>query len=285
MYCFLNDLLTHTRPVWARPADPRRRLSDAEVLTTALVAAHYFGGNLVLGQHYMEQHWGMKSRDEIGFMRHLHRLSDTLLGLFATFGQALKALHTEAHYVIDSFPVAVCHNSRIGRNQLRGHKAYRGRCVSKRLWFYGFKVQIVATTDGIPVEFYVHAGSEADITGLRHLAPDLPEGNVLYTDAGYTDAGYTDAGYTDAGYTDAGWEDLFEEASGNRQQTARKSNSTRPHAPHETFLLHHFRKTIETTFSQLTARFPKQIHAVTAQGFVLKIALFIFVHTLDQVGL
>ena len=270
MYCFLDDLLTHTRPAWARPADPRRRLSDAEVLTTALVAARYFGGNLVLGRHYMEQHWGMKSLDKSGFTRHLHRLADTLLGLFATFGQALKALHTEARYVIDSFPVAVCQNIRIGRNRLLGHEAYRGRCASKRLWFYGFKVQIVATTDGIPVDFYVHAGSEADITGLRHLAPDLPEGSVRYTDAGYPDYG---------------WEDLFEEASGNRQQTARKSNSTRPHAPHETFLLQHFRKTIETTFSQLTARFPKQIHAVTAKGFVLKIALFIFVHTLDQVGL
>lgn len=55
IYCFLNDLLTRTRPVWARPADPRRRLSDAEVLATALVAARYFGANLALGRHYMEQ--------------------------------------------------------------------------------------------------------------------------------------------------------------------------------------------------------------------------------------
>ncbi len=47
MYCFLDDLLTTTRPKWARPADKRRRLSDAQVLTTALVAARYFGGNLV----------------------------------------------------------------------------------------------------------------------------------------------------------------------------------------------------------------------------------------------
>ena len=58
MYCFLDDLLTKTRPKWARPADPRRHLSDAQVLTTALVAARYFGGNLTLGQRYMEQHWG-----------------------------------------------------------------------------------------------------------------------------------------------------------------------------------------------------------------------------------
>ncbi|AMJ65822.1 hypothetical protein AXW84_10565 [Hymenobacter sp. PAMC 26628] len=56
MYSFLDDLLTLTRPSWARRADPRRRLNNAQVLTTALVAARFFGGNLVLGQRYMEQH-------------------------------------------------------------------------------------------------------------------------------------------------------------------------------------------------------------------------------------
>ena len=112
MYCFLDDLLTSTRPVWARPADPRRRLSDAQVLTTALIAARYFGGNLVRGQRYMEQHWGQNRLDKSGFVRQLHRLADTLAGLFATFGTLLKTRHTEARYVIDSFPVAVCHKMR-----------------------------------------------------------------------------------------------------------------------------------------------------------------------------
>ena len=269
MYCFLDDLLTKTRPVWARPVDPRRRLSDAQVLTTALVAARYFGGNLVLGQHYMKQHCGHKLLDKSGFNRQLHRLADTLAGLFATFGTLRKDLHTEARYVIDSFPVAVCHNTRIPRCKLLSGKAYHARCARKRCWFYGFKVQVIATTDGIPVDFYVHAGAEADQTGRHGLAQDLPEGSVLYTDAGYTD------------YVA---EDLFEEATGNRQQTARKKNSQRPHEPYENFLIQHFRKSIETCFSQLTARFPKQIHAVTAQGFVLKIVLFIFVHSLDQAG-
>ena len=269
MYCFLDDLLRFTRPAWARPADPRRRLSDAQVLTTALVAARYFGGNLVLGQRYMEQHWGQKTLDKSGFNRQLHALTDTLLGLFATFGQLLKALHTEARYIIDSFPVAVCHNTRIGRCQLLTGKAYHGRCASKRQWFYGFQVQVVVTSDGIPVEFYIHAGREADVTGPRAMALDLPAGSTLYTDAGYTD------------YVA---EDVFEEATGNRQQSARRGNSKRPHHPAQHFLIQYFRKGIETTFSLLTARFPKQIHAVTAEGFALKIALFIFVHALDQVG-
>ena len=270
MDCFLDDLLTKTRPVWARPADKRRHLSDAQVLTTALVADRYFSGNLALGKHYMEQQWGQKHLDKSGFSRQSHALADTLVGLFATFGTLLKALHTEARYVIDSFPVPVCHNTRIPRCKLLKDKTYHGRCASKRCWFYGFKAQVVATTDGVPVEFYVHAGSEADQTGRRGLAQDLPAGSVLYTDAGYTD------------YVA---EDLFEEATGNRQQTARKKNSTRPHAPPETFLIQHFRKSIETCFSQLTARFPKKIHAVTAEGFILKIVLFICVHAIDQAGI
>ena len=269
MYCFLDDLLSLTCPVRPLAADPRRRLTDAQVLTTALVAARFFGGNLTRGRHYLEQHWGQNKLDKSGFTRRLHRLTDTLLALFATCGQVLKELHLAARYVIDSFPVAVCQNIRIPRCKLLTGRAYRGRSASKRAWFYGFKVQVITTSDGLPVEFYVHAGSEADITGLRAMAVDLPPGSVLYTDNAYTD------------YV---LEDMFAEATGSRQVTARKQNSTRPHTPAQNFLLQHFRKGIETTFSQLTARFPKHIHAVTAAGFVLKLALFIFVHTLDQGG-
>jgi hypothetical protein len=90
MYCFLDDLLTLPRPRWVRSADPRRRLSDAQVQTTALGAARFFGGNLGLGQCYMEQHWeqhwGQNRLDKSGFTRPLHALANTLLALFATCG-------------------------------------------------------------------------------------------------------------------------------------------------------------------------------------------------------
>lgn len=56
IYYFLGELLLHTQPAWARPADPRRRSSDVEELATVLVAAHYFGGNLVRRRYYLEQH-------------------------------------------------------------------------------------------------------------------------------------------------------------------------------------------------------------------------------------
>ncbi len=42
------------------------------------------------------------------------------------------------------------------------------------------------------------------------------------------------------------------------------------------------RKRIETTFSEITNLFPRKIHAVTAQGFILKIVLFIFAYALSR---
>jgi hypothetical protein len=97
------------------------------------------------------------------------------------------------------------------------------------------------------------------------MAVDLPKGSLLYPDNAYPDYAL---------------EDLFAEATGGPQLTARKANSMRPHVPAQRFLLQYFRKSIETTFIQLTARFPTCIHAVTAASFVLKLALFLFVHTL-----
>ncbi|MBC8083432.1 MAG: hypothetical protein H7Z21_09490 [Hymenobacter sp.] len=105
------------------------------------------------------------------------------------------------------------------------------------------KVQVVATSNGIPVEYCIHAGSEADQTGRRQLALDPPQGSVLYTDAGYTDYGE---------------KDLFEGATGHRPQSARKQNSRRPCAPYENVLIQYFRKGIETCFSQLTPAFPSR---------------------------
>nr|WP_082116230.1 transposase [Hymenobacter terrenus] len=167
MYCFMDDLLTACRPAWAPQPDPRQHLFDAGGVTTALVGARYFGGNLAQARRYLQAHWGQRELHKNGFSRQVYQLKDVLDELFATFGQLLKALHTEARYVIDSFPVPVCHNTRIPRCKLLTGKAYHGRCASKRCWFYGVKVQVVATVDGRPVAYHLHPGGEADMTGLR----------------------------------------------------------------------------------------------------------------------
>jgi hypothetical protein len=63
---------------------------------------------------------------------------------------------------------------------------------------------------------------------------------------------------------------------------ARKSNTKRPHEPWENFLIADSRKRVETTFSQISSMFPKRIHAVTVDGFLMKVILFIFVFTINE---
>nr|WP_197076906.1 transposase [Hymenobacter terrenus] len=129
---------------------------------------------------------------------------------------------------------------------------------------------MLATSDGQPVAYHIHPGSGADQTGLRQVDPDLPEGSVLYTDAGYTD------------YVQ---EDVFAEATGSEQHTARRGNSKRPNVPARAFLIRHFRHGIETCFSGLLDRFAKRMHATSAASVALTIALFVSVHALDRFGL
>ena len=260
IYCFIDDFFLTV----GRKDDAHCKLSDAELLTTALVAARFFYGNLHSACAYMKEHHGVRMIDKSGFTRRLHGLREQLVALFLALGQSLRQLNTSSRYLIDSFPVAVCDNIRIARCRLLRGQGYRGRCVSKRRYFYGFRVQLIATEEGVPVAFYIHAGSFADVTALKAMPLD----SQLYADAGYTCYEV---------------EDLLAECDGVELRACRKSNSRRADEPHMAFLKDHYRKRIETTFSGITGLFPKRIHAVTPQGFILKLILFIFAYTLNQV--
>jgi hypothetical protein len=53
--------------------------------------------------------------------------------------------------------------------------------------------------------------------------------------------------------------------------------------PYQAFLKKHIRQEIERVFSRIKVRFPKKIHAVTEEGFILKIVLFLLAYTFNQV--
>ena len=257
IYCFIDDFFHAI----GRKDDAHCKINDAELLTTALLAARYFHGNLCSAYSYMQAHHGVRRIDKSGFTR---RLQPQLLALFTALSRVIKELNCSCVYLIDSFPVPVCDNIRIPSCRLLHSEAYRGRCVSKRRYFYGFRVQVVTTWDGVPVHFFIHAGSFADITALKAMEVDLPQGSQLYADAAYTCYQV---------------EDLLEECEQVQLRCCRKSNSKRKDQPYMAFLKEHYRKRIETTFSGITGFFPRKIHAVTAQGFILKLILFIFAYT------
>ncbi|QJW89457.1 hypothetical protein HNV11_08715 [Spirosoma taeanense] len=103
---------------------------------------------------YMADKQGVLMLEKSAFNRHLHRLAHTLQVLLYYLADFFKALNLSGQYLIDSFPVAVCDNIRIGRSRLVEGQEYRAKIASKRRFFFGFRIQLVTTVDKQPVQFF-----------------------------------------------------------------------------------------------------------------------------------
>jgi hypothetical protein len=172
----------------------------------------------------------------------------------------------DAIYVIDSLPIAVCDNIRIKRNKLYTEEKFRGYLPSKKRYFYGLKLHLLVTKAGYPVEFFLTHGGFGDVDALKYYTFDLPAGSIIYADSAYNDYEI---------------EDLLKEMDHIQLLPMRKKNSKRPLPPYVSFVQHYYRKMIETAGSLLEQMFPKSIHAVTPQGFELKVALFVVAYSLN----
>lgn len=256
IYCLCDDCLKamHHRE------DVQCQMTDAEVMTTAIVAVGFFRGNFELALMYLHENQFMPTMlSRSRFNRRLHRVREQFLTLFALLGETWKELNQESVYVIDSFPIAVCDNYRIPHAKCYQDERYRAFQASKKRYFYGLKLHLLVTHAGQPVEFFLTPGSYSDVKGLRDFAFDLPAGSEIYADKAYTDYVI---------------EDVLHDAE-LHFLPMRKSNSKRPVPAWLCYLQARYRKIIETTGSLLERLLPKSIHAVTAQGFELKVGLFV----------
>lgn len=116
-----------------------------------------------------------KTYAESYLCRRLHQEVEFAHTLFHQFGHVSKEIATSEHYLLDSVPVAVCDNIRIAHCGLVKGEHFRGRICSKRRYFYGVKVQVVATEEGVPVEFAFLHGGASDVRGLSVLPLALPK--------------------------------------------------------------------------------------------------------------
>lgn len=265
VYCICDDLVKF----FDIKDDIQATMSTAEVLTTAIIAALFFGGNQERARIFLKEYNyipNMLSKSQ--FNRRLHAIStDFYNTIFSVLANVFKSTNESGDYAVDSFPVAVCKNIRISRSKIyKKDERYRGKCVSKHEYFYGVRVHMISTIQGEPIEIRIAPGSYHDSTIFKQFDLDLPEKSTLYADSGYTD------------YT---YEDLINEASNINFLVARKSNSKRPHKPWVNALISYGRKAIETAFSKINSLLPQSIHAVTAKGFELKVFLFALAHSFN----
>jgi hypothetical protein len=148
-------------------------LSDAEIMTIAIVAAMYFHGNQAMAHLFLsEQGYIKHTISRSRFCRRLAKVRHQFLTLFNLLGEMTKAQNADNIYILDSLPIAVCDTYRIRRCQLYRDEAYRSYQASKRR--YGFKIHLVVTQTGKPVEFFLSPGALSDTAALDPFDFDLP---------------------------------------------------------------------------------------------------------------
>lgn len=262
-YVFLDDLLKAAE----HREDPQRLINDAIVITCLLVAGQYFGGNIEKARIYMKGHHCSQMLSKSQLNRRMHKIKGLIQDIFAFMASVFQENNPRKHYLVDSFPVAVCHNIRISRSKLLEGELFRGYNASKRIYFYGFKVAVLTTDDGLPVEIAFLPGASHDSGFLNRMDFALEKGSSVFGDSAFQNYEVEDAS---AELEEIAWE------------VVRKKNTTRGDIYQIALWKKQTRRMVESTFSAITSLFPKTIHAVTIDGFLLKTFMFIFSYGLHR---
>lgn len=231
--------------------DCRAKGTAAEILTVGVIAAKYFQNHHERALCVMTRLGYVHGLSISRFNRRLHALRDWLFGLIEVIAEIYAAGEV---FIIDSMPLPVCKRVRATRcKKVRG-KPFCGYCAAKKEKFFGWRLHLICTADGIPVSFDMLPAAEQDLTPIHELTNALPAGATVFGDKGYI--------------SDPDAVAIFA-STGIRFVAARRSNMT-PNSWADSYDLRRYRKRIETVYSQLEAMGVQKLHARTNHGFDLK---------------
>jgi hypothetical protein len=232
-------------------------VSDAEVLTVAVVAAAFFENHHARALAVLRA-TGYLSRalSTSRFSRRLHALADWLALVLDVLGELVA--HGQAaicDFIIDSMPVPVCKRVRARRCRTIQGRAYCGYCAAKQERFFGWRLHLVCTTDGLPVAFTLLPGGWHDLTPIHELTVALPEGAWVYGDKAYNSAP----------------DEAVIRATGGGVLVPLHKDNMAPNTRAEQCGLRTFRHAIETVNSQLAAMGLAHLHVRSVAGLEIKV--------------
>ena len=259
IFCIIDDIV---KALGFRD-DPQCLMSSSEVLSAAVISHLFFGGNYSKTLTFLA-HASVFSYvlSESRFLRRLQRFEGHVKYITHILSKVMAHAGPCSEYAVDSFPVAVCENIRANRCRLASGKVYRGYIPSKRTYFHGIKVHMVVRLDGFITEFELSAASVNDAKGLYFLS--FEEGTV------YADRGYKDY-FAEDGLLLEGVELIPIRVKGSKRYDRNKQ-----------YLAKSRRRIVETVASVINSFFPKRIRAVTWNGFIMKVSLFMLAYNIHR---
>ena len=181
IYCLIDEMLKGLQV----KNDVRAKITNAEILTMAYLAVSDFNGNYRKAHLYLNPTKLFSPIDYSRFIRRINELHTAVETVFGYLSRLFVSIHPSQIYAIDSFPVELCQLQRESQCQLMRHMDLKGYNASKKRYFYGFKVHMIATTHKEPVSCYISFGKVSDVKVAYKLIPRLPPNATGIGDKGY----------------------------------------------------------------------------------------------------
>lgn len=188
LFCHVDDFWRTFRPQWHRMqvqtgAIKRLRsgqLSESEVMT---ILIHFHQSHYRTFKAYYTEHVAVHLRGEfprlVSYPRFVSLMPAALVPLCAYLDTCRGTCRGLS--LVDSTPLAVCHNRRIKQHRVFAGLAERGK--NSVGWFYGFKLHLIVNDQGEILAYALTPGNVDD----RRPVPQMAHGlfGKLVGDKGY----------------------------------------------------------------------------------------------------
>lgn len=241
-------------------------LSDSEVLTL-MIAQDYipYGGERQYLGYLRANHQALfpDLLSQSQFNRRCRQLRYLLEAMRRAWLAEFAVLEDE-YYLMDTKPVPVVGYKRSkSRSDFLDSAAY-GYCVSRRLYYFGYKLVMITTLDGIPIIYDLVAANTDERDAIETLL-DILNGVTLIGDKGFISKE---------------WQAQIEDDTNNVIWTPKRKNQHQQQAKQFEKWLNKTRERIEGVFHELqnTGRFLERLLAKTVQGLATRLIAKVTAH-------
>jgi len=249
---------------WRESNNRRPNFTDAEVLTLAMMQSYFRTPTLKRTFELVLANDRRAFPRCCSYKQWIARLNQLSRQIGAMIRKVAEE-HAEGwqFYLLDSEPIPVCHPVRNGRALLlRDEGAYFGK--TKKGWFFGFKLHIIVTANGLMINAIFTPGNFDDRDAAAALIETVAEGSVCLGDRGYNRVELQEELFCEDGVL------LVTRLDVGQERQA---------------LLCSVRERVETVFSQLWQRFNTQVYSRSWLGLWNSLLLKMLDHSLCQVGI
>jgi hypothetical protein len=249
----------------------KAEFSDSEVITLMIAEEYipYPGETQFLG-YIRANHLKLfpKLLDQSQFNRRARDLRHMVEAMRRDWLMELGVEQTKT-YLIDTKPIPV-----MGYKRSKSHSDFRGSadygyCASRQLHYFGYKLVMITTLEGLPVIYDLVSANSEERTAAEAVIDRLTQADLI----------------GDKGFLGIEWQAQMLQQTGNTFITPKRQNQKIQHPDGFQGLLNRVRERIEGVFHELqnTGRYLERLLAKTVTGLATRVIAKVTAHLLKHI--